>query len=172
MVALVLLLACANLANMMLARTTAREHEFAVRRSLGASRWRLIRQVLMESFLLSAAGAATGALGAPLIGKAILRTISTARDPIFLDLDTGWRVLAFTMTAIVVATLIFGLAPALQTGRANSRGSSDNSEKLTLRRGLLLAQVALCMLLLTTALLVSRSFQNLVNTSTGFDARG
>jgi len=172
MVGLVLLLACANLANMMLARTTAREHEFAVRRSMGASRWRLIRQVLMESFLLSAIGAATGALAAPFIGKAILGMVSTARDPIFLDLDVGWRVLAFTITATVVATLIFGLAPALQAGRANSRGSSDNAEKLTLRRGLLLVQVALCMLLLTTALLVSRSFQNLVNTSTGFDARG
>ncbi len=172
MVGLVLLLACVNLANMMLARTTAREHEFAVRRSLGASRWRLIRQVLLESFLLSSAGAAAGAVAAPLIGKTILGMIGTARDPVFLELGAGWRVLAFAISVTVVATLMFGLAPALQAGRANSRGSSDNLERLNLRRGLLLAQVALCMLLLTTALLVSRSFQNLLDTNPGFDARG
>lgn len=172
MVALVLLLACANLANMMLARASAREHEFAVRASLGASRWRLIRQVLIESLLLAATGAALGALVAPVIGRAVITMLSTARDPIFIALDTNGRVLAFTIISAFAATLFFGLAPALRAGRANARGSSDSRERVAFRQVLLVTQVALCMVLLTTALLFSRSFRNLLTTSPGFESHG
>ena len=172
MVGLVLLLACANLANIMLARATAREHEFAVRRSLGASRSRLIRQVLIESLLLATAGATLGALAAPVIGRSVIAMLSTQRDPIYLSLDSNWRVLAFTITAAVSATILFGLAPALRAARADDRGSSATREKLVFRRMLLVGQVSLCMVLLTSALLFSRSFRNLLSFNPGFNAHG
>lgn len=167
MVAFVLLLACANLANMMLARATAREHEFAVRVSLGASRWRLIRQVLIESLLLGLAGACVGAISAPIIS----RTLITMLD-VHLQLDSDWRVIAFAIAAGLVATVLFGLAPALRAGRVESRGTSATREKLAFRKVLLVAQVALCTILLTASLLFARSFHNLLTTDPGFKPQG
>lgn len=172
MVMSVLLLACANLANMMLARATAREHEFAIRKSLGASRWRLIRQVLLESLLLSIAGAGLGAMVAPGINRVLVSMLSTARDPIFLPLEPNWRLLAYTIAAAVAATISFGLAPAFRAGRTEARGASASREKLMFRQVLLAVQVGLCMVLLTGALLFSRSFQNLLTAETGFEPRG
>ncbi|HBY63224.1 MAG TPA: hypothetical protein DEH78_25665 [Solibacterales bacterium] len=171
-VALVLLLACTNLANMMLARASAREHEFAVRRSLGASRSRLMRQVLVESLLLAVPGAVLGALAAPLLGRALLSILSTARDPLYLTLDRDWRVMATAIAAAVVATLLFGVAPALRAGRAEARGSSANRETFVFRRVLLGTQAAFSMVLLTAALLFSSSFRNLMTASPGFDPEG
>ena len=172
MVIFVLLLACANLANMMLARATAREHEFAVRASLGASRGRLIRQVLLESLLLALAGAGAGLAAAAPIRRLLVNMLSTARDPIFLSVDSNWRVLAFTVAAGILATMLFGLAPALRAGRTEARGTTATREKFVLRQVLLTAQVTLCMVLLTAALLFSRSFRNLLATDTGFQPRG
>jgi predicted permease len=172
MVVFVLLLACANLANMMLARATAREHEFAVRASLGASRGRLIRQVLFESLLLTLAGAGLGAAAAPPISRLLVNMLSTSRDPIFLVVDSNWRILAFTIAAGLAATMFFGLAPALRAGRTDARGASASREKLIFRQLLLVLQVTLCMVLLTAALLFSRSFRNLLATNAGFQPQG
>jgi predicted permease len=132
----------------------------------------LIRQVLIEGLLLATAGAVLGALAAPIMGRAVVALLSTARDPIFVALDANGRVLAFTIAIAFAATLLFGLAPALRAGRAGTRGSSDSREKIAFRRILLVTQVALCMVLLTTALLFSRSFRYLLTTSPGFDSHG
>jgi predicted permease len=172
MVVFVLLLACANLANMMLARATAREHEFAVRASLGASRGRLIRQVLFESLLLTLAGAGLGAAAARPISRLLVNMLSTSRDPIFLVVDSNWRILAFTIAAGLAATMFFGLAPALRAGRTDARGASASREKLIFRQLLLVFQVTLCMVLLSAALLFSRSFRNLLATNAGFQPHG
>lgn len=170
--AFVLLLACANIANMMLARASAREHEFAVRRSLGASRWALMRQVLIESSMLAACGAALGGAAAPLIGQALLSMLNTPRDPLYLAIESDWRVLATAMTAAIVTTLLVGAAPALRAARADSRGSSASREKQLFRHVLLGAQAAFCMVLLTSAILFATSFRNLVTAPAGFDAEG
>jgi putative ABC transport system permease protein len=172
MVALVLLLACANLANMMLARATAREHEFAVRRSMGATSLRLIQQVMVESLLLSIAGAAIGSVVAPSIGRAMVSMLTTPRDPIVVPLDPDPRVFLFAAFVASVTTLLFGLAPAVRAGRAATRGASEGSGTLAFRRVLLGGQVALCMVLLTAASLFTQSFQNLQEMSPGFDPDG
>lgn len=172
MVSFVLLLACANLASMMLARATAREHEFAVRASLGASRWRLVRQVLIESLLLGFVGAAAGAIAAPSVGRALLSMLSTSRDIFYLPLEINARLLGFTIALGVAATVLFGLAPALRAGRMATRGASASREKFMFRRVLLVVQVALCMVLLTAALLFSRSFRNLLSAEMGFRPNG
>jgi putative ABC transport system permease protein len=171
-VALVLLLACANLANMMLARATAREHEFAVRRSMGATSFRLIQQVMIESLLLAIAGAAIGSLIAPTVGRTMVAMLSTARDPIVVPLDPSPQVFLFAAAAATLATLLFGLAPAVRAGRAATRGASEGRGTLAFRRALLGGQVALCMVLLTAARLFTQSFENLHVVSPGFDAEG
>ncbi len=172
MVSFVLLLACANLASMMLARATAREHEFAVRASFGASRWRLIRQVLIESMLLAAVGSALGAFAAPFIGRALLSLLNTSRDIFFLPLEINARLLAFTIALGALATISFGLAPALRAGRMATRGASAGREKFVFRRVLLVVQISLCMVLLTASLLFSRSFRNLLTAEMGFRSEG
>jgi putative ABC transport system permease protein len=172
MVALVLLLACANLANMMLARATAREHEFAVRRSMGATSFRLIQQVMVESLLLALGGAAVGSLVAPAIGRAMVSMLSTARDPIVVPLDPDPRTFLFAVIVATATTLVFGMAPAVRAGRAATRGASEGRGTLAFRRALLGGQVALCMVLLTAAFLFTQSFNNLHMTSPGFDADG
>ncbi|MGC2090045.1 MAG: ABC transporter permease, partial [Candidatus Acidiferrales bacterium] len=113
---LVLLIACANLANLMLARASTREREIAVRLALGASRGRLIRQLLSESALLAVAGAVGGGLLAAGLSRFLVAFISTPNDPIFLDMPTDWRVLGFAAGLAIVTTILFGLMPALRAG--------------------------------------------------------
>jgi len=115
---LVLLIACANLANLMLARASAREREFAVRLALGAGIGRLIRQSLTESLMLAAAGAALGLYLAAALSRGILRFLNTADNPLQLDLTLDWRMLAFTAAVTAAACILLGLAPAIRIARA------------------------------------------------------
>src|SRR5581483_7245648 len=111
---LVLLIACANLANLMLARATAREREIAVRLAMGASRRRVISQLLAESLLLSAIGAAAGLLVARWLSRFLVALMTTESNRLFVDLSTDWRVFAFTGALAVLTCLIFGLTPAVR----------------------------------------------------------
>jgi predicted permease len=114
---LVLLIACANLANLMLARASARQRQLSIRLVLGASRGQLIRQLLSESLLLAAGGAVSGTLLAVVISRALVSFISTPNKPIFLDTVLDWRVLAFTSGLAILTTALFGLTPALRVTR-------------------------------------------------------
>jgi putative ABC transport system permease protein len=177
---LVLLIACANLANLMLARASAREKEIAVRLALGASRGRLIRQLLSESLLLAVAGAVCGILLAGVLGRVLVTMISTQSDTMFLDLSTDYRVLGFTAALAVLTCVLFGLAPALRATksspasamRANGRGLTANRERFGLRRILVVTQVALSLVLLVGALLFVGSLRNLMSLNAGFRQDG
>ena len=116
-VALVLLIACANIANLLFARGAARHHEFGVRVALGASRWQLARLLLTESLMIAAAGAALGLVFARWAARLLLGQLSTPRMRVFVDLSIDWRVLGFTAAAGVATTLLFGLMPALRASR-------------------------------------------------------
>jgi putative ABC transport system permease protein len=178
--ALVLLIACANLANLMLARASAREKEIAIRLAMGASRGRLIRQLLSESLLLACAGAISGILLARVLGGVLVAMISTQSDTMFLDLSTDYRVLGFTAALAVVTCILFGLAPALRATksspasamRASGRGLTANRERFGLRRILVVTQVALSLVLLVGALLFVGSLRNLLSVDAGFRQDG
>ena len=177
---LVLLIACANLANLMLARAGARERQITIRRALGATRWRMIRELLSESLLLAAGGAICGLFLAFAVSRLLVNFISTSDNQIFLDLGTDWRVLAFTTALAVLTTISFGLAPAIRATRAEpatllqsgSRGSTVGKERFSLRRILVVSQVALSVVLLMGALLFVRSLRNLTTLNTGFQQTG
>ncbi|HKW32144.1 MAG TPA: ABC transporter permease [Candidatus Acidoferrum sp.] len=179
-VGLVLLIACANIASLMVARSAARQKELAVRKALGASRWRLIRQLLTECLLLSSAGALLGVLFARWGTALLVRYISTANNKIFLDLSLNWRILSFTAAVAVLTGLLFGTLPALRSTRvsltsAMKGGSqSEGSERRgRLRPGkwIVASQVALSLVLLVTSGLFLHSFFKLVTLDLGFDRR-
>ncbi len=177
---LVLLIACANLANLMLARASAREKEIAVRLALGASRARLIRQLLSESLLLAVAGALAGILLARVLSGVLVAMISTQSDTMFLDLAPDYRVLGFTAALAVLTCILFGLAPAMRATRsspasamrASGRGLTANRERFGLRRILVVMQVALSLVLLVGALLFVGSLRNLLSVDAGFRQDG
>ncbi len=177
---LVLLIACANLANLMLARAGARERQITIRRALGATRWRMIRELLSESLLLALAGSICGLFLAFAISHLLVAFISTQQNQIFLDLGMDWRVLAFTTGLAVLTTVSFGLAPAIRATRAEpatllqsgSRGSTGGRERFSLRRILVVSQVALSVVLLMGALLFVRSLRNLTTLNVGFQQTG
>jgi predicted permease len=176
---IVLLIACANLANLMLARATARDLEMAVRLALGASRGRLVRQLLVESLLLAAVGAGLGTLLAPVLGRSVVAMISTDVSPMFVALPTDWRLLAFVSALAGLTCVIFGLAPALRSS-AVPPGSvmAARTRRLAgpghvrLRRTLVVAQVALSLVLLVGGLLFGRSLFNLLTLEAGFARAG
>jgi putative ABC transport system permease protein len=177
---LVLLIACANLANLMLARASTRGPEIAVRLALGASRGRLIRQLLSESALLAVAGAACGGVLAAILSRSLVAFLSTPDNPVFLDLHTDWRVLGFVAGLAILTTILFGLVPALRSGSAPpgsvlktaGRGMTSGRERFRLQRVLVAAQVALSLVLLAGSLLFARSLFNLMTRPVGFEQDG
>jgi len=177
---LVLLIACANLANLMLARASAREQQITIRRALGATRWRMVCELLSESVLLAAAGSICGLFLAFAISRMLVTFISTQQNQVFLDLGMDWHVLAFTTALAVLTTVSFGLAPALRATRAEpasllqsgSRGTTGGRERFSLRRILIVSQVALSVVLLMGALLFVRSLRNLTTLNVGFQQTG
>jgi putative ABC transport system permease protein len=178
--ALVLLIACANIANLMLARASARDREIAVRLALGASRGRLIRQLLSESLLLALAGTVCGASLAWTLSQSLISYLSTANNPLFVDLSLDWRVLGFMAALAFLTTILFGLMPALRATRAapvealksGGRGMTASREKFGPRRALVISQVALSLVLLVGALLFVRSLRNLLALNPGFQENG
>lgn len=177
---LVLLIACANLANLMLARATARERQLTIRLALGASRARLIRELLAEGVLLAFTGSVFGLFLAYVVSRVLVAFISTSNNQIVLDLSMDWRLLAFTTGLAALTTLLFGLAPALRATRAEpatllqsgSRGTTGGRERFSLRRILVVSQVALSIVLLVGALLFARSLRNLTTLNLGFQQSG
>jgi putative ABC transport system permease protein len=173
---LVLLIACANLANLLLARASARSREIAVRLAIGASRRRLVRQLLIESGVLAAAGGLAGALLAGVLTGALVRVLAGDNRAFFVDLSWNLRLLGFTIAVAVAACLLFGVAPAIRATalapatalKSGGRGLTASRERFGLRRALVVAQVALSLVLLLGALLFSRTLYNLRSTETGF----
>ncbi|MGH9906984.1 MAG: ABC transporter permease, partial [Pyrinomonadaceae bacterium] len=178
--ALVLLIACANLANLFLARTSAREREIAVRQAVGASRLRLIRQLLAEGVLLAVVGAALGAFLAQTLSSFLVSFLSSTTNTVSLDLGIDWRVLAFTAAVAGLTCVLFGLTPALRATRiepatvmkAGGRGLTSGRERFSLRRILVVVQVGLSLVLIAGAILFSRSLNKLVNVDSGFQPEG
>ncbi len=175
MVGAVLLIACGNVAALLLTRASARQREIAVRLSLGARRFRLIRQLLTESILLACCGGALGLVVAKWAGRILLALLSSGRDAIHLELHLDTRVLLFTAVACVVSGILFGLAPALRATRVDLLSSLKQSstggagKKLTVGKLLVAGQVGLCLLLLVSAGLLLRTLDRLQGLDLGFN---
>jgi putative ABC transport system permease protein len=174
--ALVLLVACANLANLMLARAMTREREIAVRLAIGASRRRIVRQMVSESLLIAALGTASGVLVASWLSRTLVAFLTTGNNQLFLDVVFDWRVFGFTAGLAVPACLLFGLTPALRATmtdpgaaiKAGSRGTTDTREWFSVRRALVIVQVALSLVLVVGAVLFGQSLRNLMTLDPGF----
>src|SRR3954467_4488010 len=175
MVGLVLLIACANVANLLIARAFMRQKEIAVRLSLGSSRGRLMRQLLVESLVLSGAGGILGLAVAFALTRGLLALVPTQGRPLLVTANPDPRILAFTCFLTIVRGVVFGLLPALRASRTDpwttlkdTMGSIAGTRgSLFMRKGLVTAQVALSFLLLFGAGLFVRSLQNLKTTDTG-----
>ncbi|MCU1237206.1 MAG: hypothetical protein JWP63_5173 [Candidatus Solibacter sp.] len=178
-VALLLLIACANVANMLLARSTARDREMAIRSALGASRWRVIRQLLVESVLLGVGGAVLGC-GLAWAGiKALVALIPENAIPHEAEIGLDWPVLWFSLGLAICTALVFGLAPAIQMARRDiveplkdsGRGVSGGFRRGRLRNALVVVELALSLVLLTGAGVMIRTFVKLQTTDLGFNPR-
>ena len=173
-VALVLLIACANVANLLLARATARQKEMALRTALGASRWRIFRQLLTEGILLSIIGGAFG-LALAAIGMKSLLAFAPEDLPRLNDVTLDLRVVGFTLLVTMATGIIFGLAPAIQASRPNlnetlkegGRGTTGTHHRV--RSSLVITEVALALVLLVSAGLLIRSFVFLNRVDPGFN---
>ena len=179
-VGLVLLIACANLANLLLARASTRRKEFAVRLALGASRTRLVRQLLTESALIASAGAALGLLFAQWASGLLVGQIAYGSSPVFLDLSIDRAILGFTIGIAAATAILFGLAPAFRStdlsAHALLKGSSRSVTTagwrgFSLERLLVVVQIAVSLVLVCGAALFVRSFASLATLDPGFDRR-
>jgi putative ABC transport system permease protein len=178
-VAVVLLIACANLANLVAARGAARSREFAIRVAIGATRWQIIRQLLIESLILGLVGGLLG-LGLAAWGRDLLVAISPQTTNRFQQVRLDAWVLAFTLVLATGTSILFGLWPAWHTSRADAQsalkagahGSSDSPAARRSREFLIIAEVALTLVLLTTAALLVKSFANTVSLPLGFEPAG
>ncbi|MCI0391389.1 MAG: ABC transporter permease [Acidobacteria bacterium] len=176
-VGFLLLNTCANVANLLLARATVRQREVAIRAALGAGRWRIVRQLLTESLLLSALGGAVGLLLAKW-GMNALIAISPATIPRLGEVNLDWRVLGVTFAVSLVTGIAFGMLPALQAAnphlnealKEGGRGSADTARGKRVRSALVVAEVALALALLIGAGLMLRSFARLQNVNPGYNA--
>ena len=175
-VALVLLVACANLANLLMARGAARSREFAVRLSLGAQRGRLIRQLLTESLTLALIGGMASLLLAEAGSEALLRMASDGPAPLLLDVSFSWPLVAFAILVSIVTGVLFGLMPALRFSRADVNDAIKSGGRAVTASGgsaigrlLVVAQVALSFALLVGALLFVRTLHNLLTIDPGFE---
>jgi len=179
-VGVVLLIACANVANLLLARGAVRRRELAIRLAIGAGRVRLVRQLLTESLMLALIGAAAGALFAQWSSRLLVGMLSSGSAPVQLDLSINLRVLTFTMLVAILTGLLFGLAPAWSATRlaphsamkAAGRGLTDGTSRFTVSRMLVASQVALSLVLLVGAGLLLGSFQRLAVLDAGFESDG
>jgi putative ABC transport system permease protein len=175
--ALVLLITCNNLATLVLARASARAREIAVRVAIGASRRRLVSQMLIENLLLAAAGAYLAVPVALICGRALVAFLETSTNPIYLNLTADWRLSSFIGAAAVLAVVLFGLLPALRVSqvdpivamRQGSRGLTLDPRRARLQRTLVVGQIAISLVLIFSALLFVKTFRNLAAVDPGFE---
>jgi predicted permease len=179
-VGLVLVIACVNVANVLLARAAARAREVAVRMSIGASRRRLVRQFLTEAVLLACVGGALGLLVALGGSRFIATLLATGRSPVLLDVELNAPVLLFALVLSLATGIAFGLVPALRATRVDltptlkegGTTTGPSRRRMTLAKSLVVAQVALCALVISTAGLLTRTLINLKRFDTGFARNG
>jgi putative ABC transport system permease protein len=177
---LVLLITCANLATLTLARASAREREIAIRVAIGASRTRILSLMLIESLLVAVGGAALAVPVALLSGRALLAFLDTPANPVMLNLTADWRLIAFVATSAALTSMLFGLVPALRVSfvdpiaamRPSSRGLTVDRHRARFQRGLVVGQIAVSLVLIVSALLFVRSFRNLTLVDAGFEQEG
>ena len=177
---LVLLIACANLANLMLARASAKRREVAIRMALGASRSRILRQILLESALLAGCGAALGTALAQPLSRVLVNSLDTSQSTIHLTIVADWRVFLFAAAAATATCIIFATLPALRSTRieplaslkSGERGVVGNRERFVVQRAMVITQIAVSMVLLVGALLFVRSYRNLMTLNPGIRESG
>jgi predicted permease len=177
---LVLLIACANLANLMFARANARQRELAIRMALGASRRRMLRQLLIESGLLALSGASLGVALAQPLSRLLVAALGTSQYSIHLAIVTDWRVLLFAAVVATLTCLVFGTIPAMRGASADplaalksgERGIVGNRQHFFVQRLMVITQIAVSMVLLVAALLFVRSYRNLVTLDPGMRESG
>jgi predicted permease len=177
---LVLLIACANLANLMLARASTRQRETAIRMALGASRRRLLRQLLIESSLLAISGAALGVALAQPLSRLLVTSLDTSQSSIDITIATDWRVLLFAAVAAALTCVVFGTIPAMRgtsvdpitSLKSGERGIAGSRERFSVQRLMVVTQIAVSMVLLVAALLFVHSYRNLMTIDPGMRETG